>query len=363
MCVCRKSTLDVPTNYVDDIFKDRNKAYSGAEYIPHKWKLGKDVNEPGFASGMDDLSRVILDAKSDVKFNKRLTTELGAQYWVAQKNKNLPANKQWKCIVTDLNEDGVPEIVICDANGDVRYVNGWHLSKSKTLLNTAHQNYIDTQVGKPWEIASKRRRGEIGPNDMSLKKWIYTQTSVNPSDPYGPLIVKPDLANTGYKARAPNTCNLFMKYVTKPQYDVAMAHFEEAYPNDPLRLKVLKSAGSIIKINALLYTKHISGPAYNELKARNFSDKDMKKKYKGTNISPFTDLCAQKINEIASDDSKANAIGVEIADYLDETNKAIEGNYGRKKFVAPNDWDDRRVGEEKFNYDKWRHGVQTQQAE
>ena len=86
-------------------------------------------------------------------------------------------------------------------------------------------------------------------------------------------------------------------------------------------------------------------------------DKDMKKKYKGTNISPFTDLCAQKINEIASDDSKANAIGVEIADYLDETNKAIEGNYGRKEFEAPDDWYDRRVDEKKFNYDTWRHGV------
>ena len=86
---------------------------------------------------------------------------------------------------------------------------------------------------------------------------------------------------------------------------------------------VCKSAGSIIKINALLYTKHISGPAYNELKAMNLSDKDMKKKYKGTNISPFTDLCAQKINEIASDDSKTNDIGIEIAGYLDATNKAI----------------------------------------
>ena len=355
----RKSTLEVPTNYVEDIFQARNNKYTGAEYIPHKWKLGKDVNEPGFASGMDDLSRVILDAKSDVKFNKRLTTELGAQYWVAQKNKNLPANKQWKCIVTDLNEDGVPEIVICDANGDVRYVNGLHLSKSKTLLYAAHQNYIDTEVGKPWEIASKRRRGQIGPNDMALKKWIYDQTSVDPSNPYGPLLVKDDLAKTGYKSRAPNTCNLFMKYVTKPQYDVAMANFESALSNDPLRLKVLKSAGSIIKINALLYTKHISGPAYNELKARNFSDKDMKKKYKGTNISPFTDLCAQKINEIASDEKKGQAISFEIAQYLDDTNKAIEGNYGRKKFVAPKDWDDRRVDEESFNYNKWRHGVQT----
>ena len=38
---------------------------------------------------------------------------------------------------------------------------------------------------------------------------------------------------------------------------------------------------------------------------------------------------------------------------------SIEGNYGRKKFVAPKDWDDRRVDEESFNYNKWRHGVQT----
>ena len=84
-----------------------------------------------------------------------------------------------------------------------------------------------------------------------------------------------------------------------------------------------------------------------------------KKKYKGTNISPFTDLCAQKINEIASDENKAHAIGLEIGEYLDATDDAIEGNYGRKKFVAPEDWYDRRVNEEKFNYDKWRHGVQT----
>ena len=173
----KESTIEIP-DYIDESFKARNEAYSTAEYIPHKWKLGRDTNEPGFATGMDDLSRVVLDAKSDVKFNKRLTTELGAQYWVTQKNKKLPANKQWKCIVTDLNEDGVPEIVIVDANGDVKYVNGWHLAKSKTLLNATHQAYLDDNY-KPWLIPEMRRKGQIGKNDMSLKKWIYDQTEVD----------------------------------------------------------------------------------------------------------------------------------------------------------------------------------------
>ena len=39
--------------------------------------LKKDANEPGWASGVDDLARVLLDNKSDIKFNKRLMTKDG----------------------------------------------------------------------------------------------------------------------------------------------------------------------------------------------------------------------------------------------------------------------------------------------
>ncbi len=31
--------------------------YAGDDYKSHKWALGKDVDEPGFGSGVDDLAR------------------------------------------------------------------------------------------------------------------------------------------------------------------------------------------------------------------------------------------------------------------------------------------------------------------
>ena len=40
--------------------------YAGDDYKSHKWALGKDVDEPGFGSGVDDLARILLDAKKDV---------------------------------------------------------------------------------------------------------------------------------------------------------------------------------------------------------------------------------------------------------------------------------------------------------
>ena len=81
----KASTYEVPK--YESQFSKRDENFSMPEYVPHRWKLGKDVNEPGFATGMDDLSRIILDAKSDVKYNKKLSTEMGAQYWVQQKKK------------------------------------------------------------------------------------------------------------------------------------------------------------------------------------------------------------------------------------------------------------------------------------
>ena len=351
----KASTYEVPK--YESQFSKRDKVFSGDSYTTHKWKLGKDVNEPGFATGMDDLSRIILDAKSDVKYNKKLSTEMGAQYWVQQKNKTQPPGKEWKVYVTDLNEDNVPEIVITDANGNIRYVNGWHLGKSKGLLNTAHQNYIDTQFGTPAQIAAKRRQGTIGKGDLSLKRWIYDNTKVNEDNPYGPLLVSNVLTNAGYKSRALNTCNIFMKYVTKDLYDEVMTKYATKYAQDPLRFKALKSAASIISINAKCYAKYVSNPVYKELsEERHMSDKQMRKKYPGSNVSPFSDECSKRIGYIISDENQKKGIKEVIEKFIDQTEAvlATEGQYGHKDYVEPADWKDRRVNQKSFDYNKWR---------
>ena len=357
----KASTLIVPK--YESQFTEREKDFSDEKlYGTHRWKLGKDVNEPGFATGMDDLSRIILDAKSDVKYNKKLSTEMGAQYWVQQKNKTQPPGKEWKVYVTDLNEDNIPEVVIADANGNIRYVNGWHLGKSKGLLNAAHQNYIDTQFGTPSQIAIKRRQGNIGKGDLSLKRWIYDNTKVDEDNPYGPLLATQTLLNAGYKPRALNTCNIFMKYVTKELYDGVITGYAAKYAEDPLRLKALKSAASIISINAKCYARFVSNPAYKELSEnRHMSDKQMKKKYPGTNVSPFSDECSKRIDAIIRDEAQKEQIKGIIKSYVDKTDAALsqEGQYGHKDYVEPSDWKDRRVKQTSFDYNKWR-GIRLQ---
>ena len=89
--------------------------FQGDEFTPYKWDLKKDQNEQGFAPGIDDLGRILLDNKSDIKFNKRLITNQGARYWVNQKNAKIPNTaKHWAAYTTDINKDGVPEVVIAD---------------------------------------------------------------------------------------------------------------------------------------------------------------------------------------------------------------------------------------------------------
>ena len=125
--------------------------------------LKKDANEPGWASGVDDLARVLLDNKSDIKFNKRLMTKDGAVYWVNARNARFPDAKPWKVKVTDVNQDGDSEVLILDGEGNVRYVNGWHLGKSKYKLQKAHQEWIESEYGNPSRIAAAKREGLIAP--------------------------------------------------------------------------------------------------------------------------------------------------------------------------------------------------------
>lgn len=315
---------------IDDTFKDRDSAINHGEYKAHKWNLKKDTNETGFATGMDDLSRIILDAHSDVKFNKKLTTQAGAQYWASKKNKSLPENKHWKVYVTDINADGRPEVVICDSKGDIRYVNGWHLSKTKTPLNTAHQEYID-KIAAPWEIAQKRRLGEIAPGALTLKNWIYEGTELNPDNPYGPLKIKdPTLEKAGYRARGYNPCNIFLKFVTKDLYNGQFAALTAGLSENVQ--KAIKSAASMIRINAALYAKYVSNKVYDSLNKQGFSDKQMKKKYPNSNFSPFSAACIQKVNEILNDQETQGEIAAEIGSFIDSTKSDISG---KVKTIAP----------------------------
>ena len=272
-----------------------------ADWVPNKLQrsLKKDANEPGWASGVDDLARILLDNKSDIKFNKRLMTRDGAVYWVNARNARFPDAKPWKVKVTDVNKDGDTEVLILDGEGNVRYVNGWHLGKSKYKLQKAHQEWIESEYGNPSRVAELKREGYIAPGQLSFQKFMYDMQEVNPDNPDGPLKVNEYLAKTGYKSRPLNPCNLFLKYVVKPHYDQALDYLAQQGSLSKERVKKVRAVASIIQLNATLYKYYVSSPAIGELRERGESDSSMQKKKKGMAVSLLSETCARKVQEIA----------------------------------------------------------------
>ena len=336
----------VKTDYAG--YYDNNIAYA-----PVKWDLKKDQNEQGFASGVDDLARILLDNKSDIKFNKRLITQQGATYWVNEKNSKIPdSKKHWRVYTTDINKDGTPEVVITDSFGNIRYVNGWHLSKTKHALQEAHQKYIEDTYGNPSQIADLRRQGLLNPGQLSMQKFIYDNTDVDSNYPTGPLKVSERLASSGYKTRALNPCNLFMRYITKPLYDNIISNILAKNPNmTEDQYKWLKKEASIIKLNAKLYTAYVAKYAYEELKQEGLTDRQMKKK-NGDRPSRFSIMCVEYIDFYLKNPDDLNTIQKDMNEFITEVLSKIPQNYN-PSHNKQSYTDKRKVDNGIFNAESW----------
>ena len=331
-----------------------------ADWVPNKLQrsLKKDANEPGWASGVDDLARILLDNKSDIKFNKRLITRDGAVYWVNARNARFPDAKPWKVKVTDVNKDGDTEVLILDGEGNVRYVNGWHLGKSKYKLQKAHQEWIESEYGNPSRVAELKREGYIAPGQLSFQKFMYDMQEVNPDNPDGPLKVNEYLAKTGYKSRPLNPCNLFLKYVVKPHYDQALDYLAQQGSLSKERVKKVRAVASIIQLNATLYKYYVSSPAIGELRERGESDSSMQKKKKGMAVSLLSETCARKVQEIAQaneQDQRKKGIHESIERALVAAVEATQ-NYSTLEKQLP--INPRKGGNSALNVDQWLQGFE-----
>ena len=331
-----------------------------ADWVPNKLQrsLKKDANEPGWASGVDDLARILLDNKSDIKFNKILMTRDGAVYWVNARNARFPDAKPWKVKVTDVNKDGDTEVLILDGEGNVRYVNGWHLGKSKYKLQKAHQEWIESEYGNPSRVAELKREGYIAPGQLSFQKFMYDMQEVNPDNPDGPLKVNEYLAKTGYKSRPLNPCNLFLKYVVKPHYDQALDYLAQQGSLSKERVKKVRAVASIIQLNATLYKYYVSSPAIGELRERGESDSSMQKKKKGMAVSLLSETCARKVQEIAQaneQDQRKKGIHESIERALVAAVEATQ-NYSTLEKQLP--INPRKGGNSALNVDQWLQGFE-----
>lgn len=287
----------------------KNRSFNTGPGYTVKNILPPDTDVGGFARGMDDLAQILLNSKKEVKFDRNLVTAKGAQYWVAKKNAKLkPGKKPWQYAVQDINGDGAPEVVIVDGEGDIRYINGYHLGKSRHQYNYAYQQFIDS-YGTPFQRQVAKALNQIKKKELSQQHFRYANTEIDPNNPDGPLLAKGYLADVGYKPKAPSACNLLLSYFTKFEYKdyVEGVLFKD---NEPYQ-KAFKQLYGVVRANADLYKEMVTEEVNKFFASKGYTEKDAKKKY-GGQMSEYSKKSLEIVYSICNNEQnlkdKARAI-------------------------------------------------------
>ena len=132
---------------MDEIFgtSDQQKGYARQWLIKGITEKASSVNIGGFTSktGMKDLTKLILDMKRDITRVKQAISPAGAQYMVDKHNSKAKPGARWFLNkkdqngpaeisnMSDINNDGIPDVVIYNNRGQPLYVNGYTTTISK----------------------------------------------------------------------------------------------------------------------------------------------------------------------------------------------------------------------------------------
>ena len=270
-----------------------------SEYQPQQYKLTNllpsDTNVTGFAPGVDDLAQIVLNNKKGVKYNRNLITEAGVKYWLGKKNAKVKDGKFWSYEIADINGDGIKELVIKDGNNNIRYINGYHLTKEDRKFDTAYENYLN-KVGNPEQRMIKRALGGIAPGELAKQQFLYHNLVVDENNPNGALIPINALKDIQYKTRAPSACNLLLTYVTKDLYKEILTE-DLKWKEDQQEAKALKRIFSVIVANARMYREYVTDYVNGVLKEAGYDEKTAKKREKGQ-ASIYSTCSIERVQDI-----------------------------------------------------------------
>jgi hypothetical protein len=137
----------VPKDYVMNFNAlDRTPLSKGTNKKNEQYN--RAVNYP---PGMQDLVRVVAGMQKDIKTLRNVQTLDDAKVY-AGKRKNWTAHE---ADITGANgkPDGVPEVFVCDAKGNIKVINGYALARSKYAERNAYRSVVDEDLRRGYRDA------------------------------------------------------------------------------------------------------------------------------------------------------------------------------------------------------------------
>ena len=227
---------------------------------------------------MDELTKIVLDMNQDIKQIREAQSLEGARNWVQKHGPNI-----YDAVQEDVNEDGIPDIIVRNKQGKNVIVNGYTTDKSTYPYRYGYYTLYPTQEARKQaredgmtfrEYINSMYRPQYHEDGIRLQRDQAGNPIWGSEDG---ITAERKMKNSGYdKIIRPNDRSIyqaFTKFVLKPIYDVVK--FLNKKYNIQTNPMLLNKVASTIWNQAVLLP--VMAHVYPNLDVSKLTDKEWKK--------------------------------------------------------------------------------------
>ena len=279
-----------------------------SNYYVSRGMLGKPLNagtdrrnqvynrNVGFQPGYDDLVNIIAGLQKDVKKINQCITLQGAQEYVNAVDKaGKRIRNNWSAHEEDITgpngkPDGIKEVFVCDAKGNLKVINGYGLGKTKYPIRKAYRTKYPTKEDRaehPFTQFKQDLYGFGGLNEEGIP--VYR---LNPGTEIGP-----EFANL---QSIPDPRKVYKELIFKPVYDSKKEVLKTQKGLEPMAMAQFFNANL-----SDCYNNHVKDQILAVMLGKSPEDATQKEVNKALRSKEFKDRCADRVSELVKDSLEA----------------------------------------------------------
>ena len=261
---------------------------------------GEYDRELKFGPGYGELLKIVAELQKEVKRINQAVTLQGAQEYASKR-------KNWEAFEEDITgpegkPDGIPEVIVTDAKGNVRIVNGMTLAKSKYPVRRAYRTKNEKLKAEGKE-----------PMTYGQFKEFYGTTEYNPKSGQLEYVnemevgIGPEFANVQKEIKARDA---FKDIIFKPQYSTTKTALEPQIAERGLKVEPMQWAQTFNKVLATAYNETVVFPILQKMGVPRTADKKTINKYKRGEA--FKRMCADEVIDIINNGNRFSEVQANI---------------------------------------------------
>lgn len=297
---------------------------------------GNAFGKPVDRKGMTDLARIVLDLQRDVTRVKNAISPQGAEAIVDQHNAKSKPSAHWKLNkrdptgpatltnLTDLNNDGIPDVVISNANNQPIFVNGYTTTNSNYPVDLAYYNRYPTRASRRGHSLNDFKNELYNVTYDVNNEDIRQRGNVTAFNPHVEYLDGYDLNKFHMKQPKRMTAfNRFKKFVVSLYIDRILTQLQV-----PASAKLAVSS----KACAAAWNEFVLGPIYQKYNANTEAERNRIKKKAAAEIDASVDNVYYSLTQTNENWTEQNRAAYENQ-FITTLGNAIGGDFEGHEFV------------------------------